>query len=218
MRKGCRDNSCPAALHGDDASSATSDLFPSQAPMGSQDHPEPWMLPKPTAVSMPPVWDSLRTDLLAVFLGEGERDRLRPALLSRERERDLERDPLELQEELRWPGLGEGLFLRSEACRECLADDSELLLGRPRWCLSFTLQRQIPASPCTQPTAAARVSHGSRGLQIPMGSSRSTYTTPVFGWAASLIIEHGILHPVGCCNPMQPFRHCPSHWDKPFLG
>lgn len=78
-------------------------------------------------------------DLLAGFFGEGERERLRPALFSRERERDLEREPLELQELLRCPGLGDGLFLRSEACRECLADDSELLLGRPRWCRSFTL-------------------------------------------------------------------------------
>lgn len=51
----------------------------------------------------------------------------------------MEREPLELQELLRWPGLRDGLFLRSEACRECLADDSELLLGRPRWCRSFTL-------------------------------------------------------------------------------
>lgn len=72
-------------------------------------------------------------------MGEGEREQLRPALFSRERERDLERDALELQELLRWPGLGDRLFLRSEVCRECLADDSELLLGRPRWCFSFTL-------------------------------------------------------------------------------
>lgn len=82
--------------------------------------------------------------LLAGFFGEGERERLRAALFSRERERDLEREPLELQELLRWPGLGDGLFLRSEACRECLADDSELLLGRPRWCRSFTF---LPCAP-----------------------------------------------------------------------
>lgn len=82
--------------------------------------------------------------LLAGFFGEGERERLRAALFSRERERDLEREPLELQELLRWPGLGDGLFLRSEACRECLADDSELLLGRPRWCRSFTFLPWAP--------------------------------------------------------------------------
>lgn len=83
--------------------------------------------------------------LLAVFFCEGERLRLRAARLSRERERDLEREPLELQEVLRCPVLCEGLFLRSEApCRECFADDSELLLGRPRWCLSFTFLAWAP--------------------------------------------------------------------------
>lgn len=93
----------------------------------------------PVAGTLPPCQSSPGAHLLAGFFGEGERDLLRPALFSLERERDLERDPLELQELLRCPGLGDGLFLRSEACRECLADDSELLLGRPRWCLSFTL-------------------------------------------------------------------------------
>lgn len=68
----------------------------------------------------------------------------------------MEREPLELQELLRCPVLCEGLFLRSEApCRECLADDSELLLGRPRWCRSFTLQgAERGEHPQCVPTAA----------------------------------------------------------------
>lgn len=104
-----------------------------------------WAVPRlcspPLPILQTPSWPCPPADLLAVFFCEGERLRLRAARLSRERERDLEREPLELQEVLRCPVLREGLFLRSEApCRECFADDSELLLGRPRWCLSFTLR------------------------------------------------------------------------------
>lgn len=106
---------------------------------GSRDHSEPRCPLSPLAPAVSPCPCPLGPDLLAGFFGDGERERLRAALFSRERERDLEREPLELQELLRWPGLGDGLFLRSEACRECLAEDSELLLGRPRWCRSFTL-------------------------------------------------------------------------------
>lgn len=170
------------------------------APQGSRDHPEPWMLSEPIAgTGAPHAEVPLGADLLAGFFGEGERERLRPALFSRERERDLEREPLELQELLRWPGLGDGLFLRSEACRECLADDSELLLGRPRWCLSFTLQRQTPAPPRISPAVASRVSPGDP--RLPWGSSGHTYTTPIFGWAASLILKHGVRARLGSCIP-----------------
>lgn len=104
-----------------------------------------WVAPRlclpPLPILQTPSRPCPPADLLAVFFCEGERLRLRAARLSRERERDLEREALELQEVLRCPVLCEGLFLRSEApCRECFADDSELLLGRPRWCLSFTLR------------------------------------------------------------------------------
>lgn len=87
--------------------------------------------------------------LLAVFFCEGDRVLLRAALFSRDLDRDLDKDPLELQELLRWPVLRDTLFFLSELCLECLIGDSELLFGLPRWCLSFTLEDQSIKPPIT---------------------------------------------------------------------
>lgn len=84
---------------------------------------------------------------LGGFLGDGERVGLR-ALLSGERERDLEGERLELHERGWGPGLRDELFPSGPPCRPCAPGDGEMLAGRARGGRSLALEE----------------GHGDRGL------------------------------------------------------